>query len=113
RRPEHAHQRRTPPPMTQPELDYPQVWRDTIGTMDGATSPRDRAYLAMVRLVGLIDSTALLAVPYEHTKETLETTLREPVRQALSAVLGHQVRLAVTVDDQLRRQVEGEADQLP
>ena len=99
--------------MTQPEVDYTQVWRDTIGSMDSATSPRDRAYLAMVRLVGLIDSTALLAVPYEHTKETLETTLREPVRAALSAVLEHEVRLAITVDDQLRRQVEGEADQLP
>ncbi|USQ80088.1 chromosomal replication initiator protein DnaA [Ornithinimicrobium faecis] len=99
--------------MTQPDVDYTQVWRDTIGTMDGDTSPRDRAYLAMVRLVGLIDSTALLAVPYEHTKETLETTLREPVRAALSSVLEHDVRLAITVDDQLRKQVEGEADQVP
>ncbi|WP_109472715.1 chromosomal replication initiator protein DnaA [Ornithinimicrobium cavernae] len=99
--------------MTQPEVDYTQVWRDTIGQMDGDTSPRDRAYLAMVRLVGLIDSTALLAVPYEHTKETLETSLREPVRRALSAVLEHDVRLAVTVDDLLRKQVEGEADPFP
>ncbi|QDO87144.1 chromosomal replication initiator protein DnaA [Ornithinimicrobium ciconiae] len=96
--------------MTQPEVDYTQVWRDTIGKMGDDTSPRDRAYLAMVRLVGLIDSTALLAVPYEHTKETLETTLREPVRLALSSTLDVDVRLAVTVDDLLRRQVEGEAD---
>ena len=96
--------------MTQPEVDYTQVWRDTIGAMDGDTSPRDRAYLAMVRLVGLIDSTALLAVPYEHTKETLETSLREPVRSALSSVLDLDVRLAITVDDMLRRQVEGEAE---
>ncbi len=99
--------------MTQPEVDYPQIWRDTIGTMDEDTSPRDRAYLAMVRLVGLIDSTALLAVPYEHTKETLETTLREPVRHALSSVLEHDVRLAITVDDMLRKQVEGEAEPPP
>ncbi|MCK0113476.1 chromosomal replication initiator protein DnaA [Ornithinimicrobium sp. F0845] len=98
--------------MTQPEVDYTEVWRDTIGQLEDDTSPRDRAYLAMVRLVGLIDSTALLAVPYEHTKETLETTLREPVREALSRVLTLDVRLAITVDDLLRRQVEGEADTL-
>jgi len=96
--------------VTQPEFDYTQVWRDTIGQLEDDTSPRDRAYLAMVRLVGLIDSTALLAVPYEHTKATLETTLREPVQQALSGVLDLDVRLAITVDDLLRRQVEGEAD---
>ncbi|WP_256842704.1 chromosomal replication initiator protein DnaA [Ornithinimicrobium cryptoxanthini] len=96
--------------MTQPEVDYTQVWRDTVGRLDASTSPRDRAYLAMVRLVGLIDSTALLAVPYEHTKETLETSLRDPVQQALSTLLELDVRLAVTVDDMLRREVEGEAD---
>ena len=96
--------------MTQPEVDYAQVWRDTVGKLDASTSPRDRAYLAMVRLVGLIDSTALLAVPYEHTKETLETSLRDPVQQALSTLLELDVRLAVTVDDMLRREVEGEAD---
>jgi chromosomal replication initiator protein len=95
--------------MTQPEVDYAQVWRDTVGTLDGRTSPRDRAYLAMVRLVGLIDTTALLAVPYEHTKETLETSLREPVQRSLSSILDLDVRLAVTVDDMLRREVEGEA----
>ncbi|HLS43880.1 MAG TPA: DnaA/Hda family protein, partial [Ornithinicoccus sp.] len=94
--------------MTQPEVDYAQVWRDTVGTLDSTTTPRDRAYLAMVRLVGLIDSTALLAVPYEHTKETLETSLREPVQQSLSSILQLDVRLAVTVDDMLRREVEGE-----
>jgi chromosomal replication initiator protein len=95
--------------MTQPEVDYDQVWRDTVGDLhERGIAPRERAYLRMTRLVGLLDSTALLAVPYEHTKESLETGLRTQVENALSTHLATQVRLAITVDKDLRGQIEGE-----
>jgi chromosomal replication initiator protein len=100
--------------MTQPEVDYEQVWTATVGELDETgVTPRDRAFLRITRLVGLLDSTALLAVPYEHTKDTLETGLREPVSGALSKHLGREIRLAITVDEELRRQVEEEGTEAP
>ncbi len=95
--------------MTAEQIDFAQVWSSVVKHVDtSGIAPRERAFLRLTRLVGLLDSTALLAVPYEHTKDTLETTLRLPVVQALTNSLGQEVRLAVTVDADLRRQVEGE-----
>ena len=88
-------------------MDFGHVWRTALTSLDEAGIPaRDRAYLRLTRLVGLLDETALLAVPYQHTKEMLETGLREPVTGALRHQLQHDVRLAVTVDPSLREDVE-------
>ena len=96
-------------PMSQDQLDYPAIWSRVVDQLDSSgIAPRERAFLRLTRFVGLLDSTALLAVPYPHTKETLETSLRLPVSRALSRDLAREVRLAVTVDDELRREVEGE-----
>ncbi len=95
--------------MTAEPIDFAQVWSRVVEHVDtSGIAPRDRAFLRLTRLVGLLDSTALLAVPYEHTKDTLETTLRLAVVQALTNLLGQEVRLAITVDADLRKQVEDE-----
>ncbi len=95
--------------MTSEPIDFTRVWSRAVEQIDtSGIAPRERAFLRLTRLVGLLDSTALLAVPYDHTKDTLETTLRLPVIQALTHLLGQEVRLAITVDADLRRQVEGE-----
>ncbi len=95
--------------MTAEPIDFAQVWSRVVEHVDtSGIAPRDRAFLRLTRFVGLLDSTALLAVPYEHTKDTLETTLRLAVVQALTNLLGQEVRLAITVDADLRRQVEDE-----
>ncbi|MGB3259019.1 MAG: chromosomal replication initiator protein DnaA [Ornithinimicrobium sp.] len=97
--------------MTAEPIDFAQVWSRVVEHVDtSGIAPRDRAFLRLTRLVGLLDSTALLAVPYEHTKDTLETTLRLAVVQALTNLLGQEVRLAITVDADLRRQVEDEGN---
>ena len=63
--------------------------------------PQQRAFLRLARLVGLIDATALVAVPNEYTKEVLEQRLRAQVIDALGAQLEREVLLAVTVDPSL------------
>ncbi|MGB5952419.1 MAG: chromosomal replication initiator protein DnaA [Ornithinimicrobium sp.] len=90
-------------------IDFGGIWSQVVQHVDtSGIAPRDRAFLRLTRFVGLLDSTALLAVPYDHTKETLETTLRVPVIAALTSALGQEVRLAVTVDNALRQEVEEE-----
>ncbi|WP_238329480.1 chromosomal replication initiator protein DnaA [Ornithinimicrobium humiphilum] len=98
----------------QSPVDSAAVWNRVVATIESrGVTARDRAFLRLTQLVGLLDSTALLAVPYQHTKDTLETTLRQPIVEALASELGHDVRLAITVDEDLRKQVEDESDEAP
>ncbi|KGN37434.1 chromosomal replication initiator protein DnaA [Knoellia subterranea] len=79
-----------------------QIWRTTLEALDSDGIPvQQRAFLSLARLVGLLDETALIAVPNDFTKDIVETKLRERVTETLSAQLGHDVRLAVTVDQSL------------
>ena len=98
----------------QPPVDTSTVWQHVISSLDDqGLAPRERAFVGLTRFVGLLDSTALLAVPYPHTKDMLETSLREPIVEALTRELGQDVRLAITVDDDLRRQIEDEGNGAP
>ncbi|MDF2091299.1 chromosomal replication initiator protein DnaA [Knoellia sp. 3-2P3] len=88
--------------MADADLNYGQVWQNTLSALDADGIPaQQRAFLSLARLVGLLDGTALLAVPNEFTKDVVETRVREQVTRALSSQLGSDVRLAVTVDSSL------------
>jgi chromosomal replication initiator protein len=79
-----------------------RVWRTTLEALDADGIPvQQRAFLSLARLVGLLDDTALLAVPNDFTKDVVETRLRDRVTTTLSDNLGREVRLAVTVDPSL------------
>ena len=78
------------------------IWVRTLHALDeDGVSIQQRAFLSLARLVGLLDDTALIAVPNDFTKDIVETRLRERVTECLSEELGRPVRLAVTVDPSL------------
>ena len=79
-----------------------QLWRTTLEVLDSDGIPvQQRAFLSLAKLVGLLDDTALIAVPNDFTKDIVETRLRERVTATLGTQLGRDVRLAVTVDPSL------------
>ena len=79
-----------------------QLWRTTLEALDSDGIPvQQRAFLSLARLVGLLDDTALIAVPNDFTKDIVETRLRDRVTSTLGSQLGRDVRLAVTVDPSL------------
>jgi chromosomal replication initiator protein len=83
-----------------------QVWNQVIADLSGASagselqalSAQQRAFLRLTRPLGLIDGTALLAVPSDFAKDAIERSLRHPISDALGRHLGVQVNLAVVVD---------------
>ena len=88
--------------MPDSELDYASIWLGTLATLTDAGLPaQQKAFLRLARFVGLIDSTALLAVPNDLTKDILEQRLRAQVTDALGSQLDREIRLAVTVDPAL------------
>jgi chromosomal replication initiator protein len=79
--------------------DFPTIWRRALDALDATgVTPQQRAFVRLVRPVGLLDGTALLFAPNDLTKEVLEQRMRQPIIDLLSAELGRPVRLAVTVD---------------
>ncbi|WP_101396309.1 chromosomal replication initiator protein DnaA [Phycicoccus duodecadis] len=79
-----------------------ELWTATLEALDDDGIPvQQRAFLGLARLVGLLDDTALIAVPNDFTKDQVETRLRDRVTHVLSERLGRDVRLAVTVDPSL------------
>lgn len=75
------------------------VWGDVLSALDGdGISIQQRAFLAQASLKGILDDTALIAVSSDFAKGMLEQRIRPQVVAALSARLGRDIRLAVTVD---------------
>ena len=98
--------------MTEAQVEFGNVWQRTLAVLDDAGIPApQRAFLRLTRLVGLIDRTALLAVPDDYTKDVIETRVREQVTTALSDQLGQQIRLAVTVDPSIGLQHDADEAQ--
>ena len=80
-------------------VELAEVWTLALDSLaDGSLTPQQRAFVALTRPLGLVEDTALIAAPNDFTKDVLETRLRPVVTAALSAQLGRDVRLAVTVD---------------
>ncbi|KUP98205.1 chromosomal replication initiator protein DnaA [Thermobifida cellulosilytica] len=85
--------------MSEGQVNLAMVWSSVLENLDNSSlPPQQRAWLPQTRPLGLIEDTALLAAPNEFAKEILETRLRPAISQALSAELGREIRVAVTVD---------------
>jgi chromosomal replication initiator protein len=83
--------------------DLPTLWRTVVTALaeDTRVSRQQLGFIRLTRPLGMLEGTALLAVPNDLTKEVLEQRVRGPVADALAASLGRPVRLAVTVDPTL------------
>ncbi len=76
-----------------------EVWANAIaGLSDGSLTPAQRTFVGQARPLGLVEDTVLVSAPNSFTKEVLESKLRGIVVEALSATLGREIRLAVTVE---------------
>ncbi len=80
--------------------DLLAAWTDVRADLqeDPRVSPQQMAFVRLSRPIGLIDDTALFAVPDDLTKQMFESRLREPIAELLSTRFSQSVRLAVTVD---------------
>ncbi|MFV2195503.1 chromosomal replication initiator protein DnaA [Nocardiopsis sp. LOL_012] len=85
--------------MADAQVNLAMVWSSVLDGLDNDSLPaHQRAWLPQTRPLGLIEDTALIAAPNEFTKKVLETRLYPAINRALSAHLGRDVRVAVTVD---------------
>ena len=85
------------PGRSAPATDLSTVWAQLVDDLP----PSQRAWLTASRPVTLHESTAIIAVADDFTRNQLEGRLRTRLEDSLTESLGMQVRLAVTVDPTL------------
>ena len=58
-----------------PDRTMAELWQATLEALDeDGLQAQQRAFLTLARLVGLLDDTALIAVPNDFTKDQVETS---------------------------------------
>ncbi|MBK6441229.1 MAG: chromosomal replication initiator protein DnaA [Actinomycetales bacterium] len=97
--------------MTGADVDLADLWHRTLLALeDAGVSPSERAFVGFARLMALVEQTALIAVPNDYTKKVLESDVREQLVRTLTAVLGRDIGLAVTVDPTLEQSGRSSSD---
>jgi chromosomal replication initiator protein len=79
------------------EADLTSAWASLLGDLQ----PHQRAWLSSSEPVTLHESTAIIAVPNDFTRNQLESRLRGQIEDRLSYAFGREIRLAVTVNPAL------------
>ncbi|GAA3706388.1 hypothetical protein GCM10022377_20140 [Zhihengliuella alba] len=92
--------------------DLGSQWRQVVYLMEqnDRVSPRQRAFVTFAQPQGLIDTTLLVAVPDDLTRDVLQTQLSEPLSSALRQVFEADIRCAFSVDSSLREQRDPEPE---
>lgn len=87
------------------------VWSQAVSLLyeDDALSPQNRSFLRLIKPLAVVEDNVFLAVAEEFTKNKVESTIRGPLTEALSEVIGHDIRIAVTVDSSIRPPSPAEA----
>ncbi|MCW2774981.1 MAG: hypothetical protein JWN91_3307, partial [Nocardioides sp.] len=83
--------------MEQNTSDLSVAWRGVVDDLQ----PNQRAWLRASEPVTLHESTAIVAVPNDFTRNQLEGRLRAQLEDALTVRFGREIRIAVTVNPQL------------
>ncbi len=83
--------------MEQHTSDLGVAWRGVVDDLQ----PNQRAWLNASEPVTLHESTAIVAVPNDFTRNQLEGRLRAQLEDALSLRFGREIRIAVTVNPAL------------
>ncbi len=83
--------------MNDQVADLPTAWHGIVQDLQ----PHQRAWLLSSEPVTLHESTAIIAVPNDFTRNQLEGRLRGQLEDALSESFGREIRLAVSVNPAL------------
>ncbi|NUR10112.1 MAG: chromosomal replication initiator protein DnaA [Nocardioidaceae bacterium] len=90
-------QQSSPPPTQEPD-QLATLWRGLVADLP----PHQRGWLATSAPVTLHENTAIIAVADEFTRNQIEGRLRTRLEDSLGAAYGRHVRIAVTIDPNLK-----------
>ena len=78
-----------------------RAWEEAVELLAGEITPARMGFIRNTQPLGDIEGTILVAAPNDFVKEYIETKAMGQLTQALSQALGREIRIAVTVDENL------------
>ena len=78
--------------------DLSRVWAAVLSDLEPVLPKLQLGQLRTAQPLGLVDGMAVLAVPSDYDRQTIETRLLDPITTALSAAAGRPLRVRVVVD---------------
>ncbi len=77
-----------------------EVWSRASALLaaNDSLSQQNKSFVRLIAPLAVVEDNVFLAVAEDFTRNYIESTIREPIKVALSEVLGRPVRIAVTVD---------------
>ncbi|MGF1645687.1 MAG: chromosomal replication initiator protein DnaA [Kineosporiaceae bacterium] len=78
--------------------DLAQAWSAVLTQLEPVLPKLQLGQLRTAQPLGLVDGMAVLAVPSDYDRQTIETRLLDPLTTALSTAIGRPVRVRVVVD---------------
>ncbi len=92
--------------MEQGPEDLERAWRQVVDDV----APEKQAWLRSSALATVHESTAIIEVPNDFTRARLEGRQRNQLEDALTELLGREMRIAVTVNTALERDADDPED---
>ena len=89
-------------PSGEPAMTLDTAWASILGQVDAPT----RAWLQSTKPLTVHESTAMVAVPNEFTRERIETRMRSQLEEHLSDAFHKPMRLAITIEPDLELNLE-------
>ncbi len=87
-------------PVPAAEVSIDEVWEQTIATLGSNPhmTRRQMGYVKMAKPRAVFEGNVFLAVPADHVRTFIESSLRDDLVEALTSVLGTEVRFAISVE---------------
>lgn len=89
------------------EQDLGLVWTKTLEALSsGILTNQQRAFVALTQPMGVVGDTVLVAAPNAFNKDVLESRLSPIVCDALSTIMGREMKIAVTIDESIAQDLD-------
>ncbi|MEP6982002.1 MAG: chromosomal replication initiator protein DnaA, partial [Nakamurella sp.] len=83
--------------VTDQTPDFATVWAQAVAELTPTVTRQHAAWLSIIRPIGLIDTTCVIAVPNDFVRDVIERNMAEPLTSTLSTLLERPITVAVTI----------------
>src|SRR5690554_4403186 len=102
-------------PADSSSADMDSVWNRTLELLraNQEVTAQQLSFIRLIKPLAIVEDNVFLAVAEDFTKNYVETTIRGIITAPLGDVLGHEVRIAVTVDSSVKAPEPSQATDTP
>ena len=85
------------PTVTGQTADFAAIWSEALAKLEPTVSRQHSAWLSIIRSIGLLETTWVIAVPNDFVRDVIERNMAEPLASTLSTLLERPITVAVTI----------------